>query len=78
MVTKESWDLSPAETTEILRQEVRRVYRMSLDEYRSARAAGALPRVPTAARDEAQMLDVEALMGESVAGCAETESLNAS
>ena len=78
MVTKESWDLSPAETTEILRQEVRRVYRMSLDEYRSARAAGTLPRVPNAARDEVQMFDVEALMGESVAGCAETESFNAS
>jgi proteasome lid subunit RPN8/RPN11 len=78
MVSAQVWDLTPEETVEVLREEVQRVYGLSLEEYRRARAAGTLPCVPNAARDEVQMFDVEALMGESVAGCAETESFNAS
>ena len=72
MVTKESWDLSPEETVEVLREDVRRVYKMSLEEFYVARAAGTLPRVPHAARDM-----VEMLVGDSYAGCAEAEGFDA-
>ena len=56
MVSEQAWDLTPEETVEVLREDVRRVYNMSLEEYRSARAAGTLPRVPNATRDEVEML----------------------
>ena len=46
MVREGVWDLTREESIEIQREEVRRVYNMSLEEYRSARAAGTLPRVP--------------------------------
>ena len=73
MVSEQSLDLTPEETVEILREDVRRVYKMSLEEFRIGRAAGTLPRVPHATRDE-----VEALVGDSYAGCAEAEGFDAS
>ena len=56
MVREGVWDLTREESIEIQREEVRRVYNMSLKEYRSARAAGTLPRVPNATRDYVEML----------------------
>ena len=56
MVREGVWDLTREESIEIQCEEVRRVYNMSLEEYRSARAAGTLPRVPNATRDEVEML----------------------
>ena len=56
MVREGVWDLTREESIEIQREEVRRVYDMSLEEYRSARAAGTLPRVPHAARDLVEMM----------------------
>ena len=73
MVTEQSLDLTPEETVEVLREDVRRVYKMSLEEFRVARAAGTLPRVPHATRDE-----VEALVGDSYAGCLEAEGFDPS
>ncbi len=56
MVTEEFRVFTPEETVEVLREDVRRVYNMSLEEFRVARAAGTLPRVPNATRDEVEML----------------------
>ena len=64
MVREGVWDLTREESIEVQREEVRRVYKMSLEEYRSARAAGTLPRVPNAARDE-----VEMLLGDGLTSC---------
>ena len=56
MVSENVTILTREESIEVQREEVRRVYKMSLEEYRSARAAGTLPRVPNATRDEVEML----------------------
>ena len=61
MVSEQAWDLTPEETVEVLREDVRRVYNMSLEEYRAARAAGTLPRVPHATRDL-----VETMLGDDL------------
>ena len=56
MVREGVWDLTREESIEIQRGVVRRVYNMSIKEYRSARDAGTLPRVPNATRDYVEML----------------------
>ncbi len=56
MVSEQVWDLTREESIEIQRGVVRRVYNMSIKEYRSARAAGILPRVPGGARDWVETL----------------------
>ena len=56
MVSENVIILTREESIEVQREEVRRVYNMSLEEYRSARAAGTLPSVPNAARDYVEML----------------------
>ena len=71
MVSEQSLDLTPEETVEVLREDVRRVYNMSLEEFRVARAAGTLPLVPHAARDM-----VEMMVGDSYAGCVEAEGFD--
>ncbi len=73
MVREGVWDITPEETVEVLREDVRRVYNMSLEEFRVARAAGTLPPVPHATRDY-----VEALVGDSYTGCVEAEGFDAS
>ena len=73
MVTEKFQVFTPEETVEVLREDVRRVYNMSLEEFRAARAAGTLPRVPHAARDM-----VEMMLGDSYAGCVEAEGFDAS
>ena len=56
MVSENVIILTREESIEVQREEVRRVYNMSLEEYRSARAAGTLPSVPNATRDYVEML----------------------
>ena len=56
MVSENVTILTREESIEVQREEVRRVYNMSLEEYRSARAAGTLPRGPNATRDYVEML----------------------
>ena len=56
MVREGVWDLTREESIEIQRGVVRRVYKMSIEEYREARDAGTLPRVPNATRDYVEML----------------------
>ena len=46
MVREGVWDLTREESIEVQRERVHQVYKLSLEEYRSARAAGILPRVP--------------------------------
>ncbi len=71
MVREGVWDLTREESIEIQREEVRRTYKMSLEEYRSARAAGTLPRVPNAARDY-----VEILLGDNLVNSPEWRELD--
>ena len=56
MVSEQVWDLTREESIEIQREEVRRVYNMSIKEYRSARAAGTSRASHNAARDLVEML----------------------
>ena len=71
MVSENVIILTREESIEVQREEVRRVYNMSLEEYRSARAAGTLPRVPNATRDE-----VEMMLGDGLSSCGEWEELD--
>ena len=71
MVREGVWDLTREESIEIQRGVVRRVYKMSIEEYRSARDAGTLPRVPNATRDE-----VEMLLGDNLTSCGEWADLD--
>ena len=56
MVSENVIILTREESIEVQREEVRRVYKMSIEEYREAREAGTLPRVPNATRDYVEML----------------------
>ena len=71
MVREGVWDLTREESIEVQREEVRRTYKMSLEEYRSARSAGTLPRVPNATRDF-----VEMLLGDGLTSCGEWQDLD--
>ncbi len=56
MVSENVIILTREESIEVQRERVHQVYKLSLEEYRRARAAGILPRVPHATRDEVEML----------------------